>query len=198
MCLVGMDPATGLYVNYSKGAGGTYGTEAGRTWTLARTCLTGWQKPWGGSKWVWVQDDGTREKGWFSPNGDSNYYWFDSSGYMVTNNWVSHNGKWYHLGASGAMDTGWFKSSSSGYWYYLGDDGAARTGWNSIGGYWYVFDSGGAMYRGWYQDGSTWYYLRTASNVPSGGPEGSMLCNGTWTINGKAYRFDSSGACLNP
>lgn len=33
---------------------------------------------------------------------------------------------------------------------------------------------------------------------PASGPEGAMLAGGTWTIGGKAYRFDSSGACLNP
>ena len=48
------------------------------------------------------------------------------------------------------------------------------------------------------KDGSTWYYLRTAANTPASGPEGAMLAGGTWTIGGKAYRFDSSGACLNP
>ena len=117
---------------------------------------------------------------------------------MVANDWVQLDGKWYHFSGSGAMDTGWFKSPSSGYWFYLGEDGAARTGWQSIGGNWYVFDGNGAMYRGWYQEGSTWYYLRTAANVPSGGPEGSMLASGTWAIGGKAYRFDSSGHCLNP
>ena len=30
--IIGMDPATGTYVNYSKGSGGTYVTSAGRTW----------------------------------------------------------------------------------------------------------------------------------------------------------------------
>lgn len=65
-------------------------------------------------------------------------------------------------------------------------------------GYWYAFDSSCAMRTGWFKDGSTWYYLRTAANTPASGPEGAMLAGGTWTIGGKAYRFDSSGACLNP
>lgn len=194
-----MNPGTGKYEVMYKNNAGVFGLPYNSStfhWMVSSVVLTGWQMPYGGNDWAWMRSDGTREKGWLSVGG--NCYWFDSNGIMVTNDWVKLDGKWYHLGGSGAMDTGWFKSPSSGYWYYLGSDGAARTGWNSIGGYWYVFDSGGAMYRGWYQDGSTWYYLRTASNVPSGGPEGSMLAGGTWTINGKAYRFDSSGACLNP
>lgn len=195
--LLAMDPDGGKFVELSKAAAGTYSTGS-YLWSMYSVVLTGWQMPLGGNDWAWMRSDGTRERGWFSPEGDSNYYWFDSNGIMVTDDWVKLDGKWYHFGGSGAMDTGWFKSPSSGYWYYLGEDGAARTGWNSIGGNWYVFDSGGAMYRGWYQEGSAWYYLRTAANVPSGGPEGSMLCSGTWTINGKAYSFDSSGACLNP
>ena len=191
------------YIVYaiSSGGRGTYHFDypeaAGKTFTWKTTIVCdGWQQRFGCSKWSWINFDGSYEQGWFSKNG--NWYWFDSGGYMVTNNCVKLDGKWYHLGPSGAMDTDWYKSPSSGYWYYLGDDGAARTGWHFLNNRWFVFDSGGAMYRGWYQEGSTWYYLRTAPNVPSGGPEGSMLCNGTWTINGKAYRFDSSGACLNP
>lgn len=198
MSIVVMDPWTGSYANYSKNSAGAYMESAGQVWLHGTVVLTEWQKPLGGSGWSWLNYDGTTEKGWFSPDDGATWYWFDANGYMVANNWVKLDGKWYHLGASGAMDTDWYKSSSSGHWYYLGEDGAARTGWQFLNNRWFVFDSDGVMYEGWYQEGSTWYYLRTAPNVPSGGPEGSMLANGTWTINGKAYRFDSSGACLNP
>ncbi len=160
---------------FSSGGRGTYHFDypnsAGKTFTWKSTIVCdGWQKRLGLSKWSWINFDGSYERGWFSKNG--NWYWFDSSGYMVANNWVKLDGKWYHLGASGAMDTGWYKSSSSGRWYYLGEDGAACTGWQFLNNRWFVFDSDGVMYEGWYQEGSTWYYLRTAPNVPSGGPEG--------------------------
>lgn len=89
-------------------------------------------------------------------------------------------------------------AESRGKWYYLQPSGAAATGWQKIGSYWYAFDSSCAMRTGWFKDGSTWYYLRPAKDVPGAGPEGSMLAGGTWTIGGKAYRFNSSGACLNP
>lgn len=103
---------------------------------------------------------------------------------------------WYWFDSSGYMTTGWQKVS--GKWYWMDSGGAAVTGWKKIGSYWYAFDSSCAKTTGWFKDGSTWYYLRTATNTPASGPEGAMLAGGTWTIGGKAYRFDSSGACLNP
>ena len=135
--------------------------------------LTGWQRPFGGSRWSYFSSSGAKTTGWLK---SGNYwYWFDSSGYMTT---------------------GWQKVS--GKWYWMDSGGAAVTGWKKIGSYWYAFDSSCAMRTGWFKDGSTWYYLRTATNTPASGPEGAMLAGGTWTIGGKAYRFDSSGACLNP
>lgn len=195
MSLVGMDPASGSYVNYAKCSGGTYATPAGRTWTMASTHLTGWQRPYGGSSWCWANLNGTLWTGWKQIG--SSWYWFNSAGAMASGQWVLINGSWYYFDSSGVMETGWYKSPA-GYWYYLGSDGAARVGWHSIDGYWYAFDSGGAMYTGWYKYGSDWYYLRPAANTPGTGPEGSMLSNGSWVISGKLYRFDSSGVCLNP
>ena len=54
------------------------------------------------------------------------------------------------------------------------------------------------MRTGWFKGGDTWCYLRTAANTSAFAPEGAMPISGAWTIGGKAYRFDSSGACLNP
>ena len=91
----------------------------------------------------------------------------------------------------GALEKGLMRKCGNWYW---SDSSACfvESQWGKINGSWYHSSAG------WYKDGSAWYYLRTAKNVPSGGPEGSMLVSGTWTIDGKAYRFDSSGACLNP
>lgn len=54
------------------------------------------------------------------------------------------------------------------------------------------------MQTGWYYDGCNWYYLRPATNTPASGPQGGMLANGSWYINGKTYHFNSSGVCTNP
>lgn len=191
--LLAMDPDGGKFVELSKTAAGTYSTGS-YLWSMYSVVLTGWQMPLGGNDWAWMRSDGTRKTGWHQDYG--NWYWFDASGILAEDCWRTIDGKRYRFNPGGSMRTGWYDDGS--YWFYLGEDGAASTGWDLVDGYWYAFDSNGAMYRGWYQEGSTWYYLRTAANVPSGGPEGSMLCGGTWTINGKAYRFDSSGACLNP
>ena len=51
------------------------------------------------------------------------------------------------------------------------------------------------LYR-WLSNGIPVY--ARLEETPSGGPKGTMLCGGTWTMDGKAYRFDSSGICLNP
>ena len=134
--------------------------------------MVNWQKPYGGSSWSYMNTNGTKTIGWRQIGG---WYYFNSSGYMLTG--------WQWIG---------------GAWYYLQDSGEAATGWHFIDGYWYAFDSSCAMRKGWFKDGSSWYYLRTATNAPGSGPEGSMLANGTWTIDGKAYRFNSSGVCLNP
>lgn len=185
-----------VYAFRSGGRYGYYYDTAGSgiyAWWQTLVC-DGWQKPFGGSRWSWVNFNGTLEKGWMQKYG--NWYWFDSNGYLIESQWRKIDGSWYYFNPGGSMKTGWYYDGA--YWFYLGSDGAARIGWHSIDGYWYSFDNDGGMRRGWYYDGSTWYYLRTASNVPSGGPAGSMLCSGSWTIDGKTYRFDSSGACLNP
>ena len=167
-----MNPRTGHYEATTINSNGTQ-TSSGFAWTHGAIVPVGWQKPFGGSKWSYMNQGGTRSYGWLKVG--NYWYWFDSSGYMTT---------------------GWQKVS--GKWYWMDSGGAAVTGWKKIGGYWYAFDSSCAMRTGWFKDGSTWYYLRTAANTPASGPEGAMLAGGTWTIGGKAYRFDSSGACLNP
>ena len=170
-----MNPGYGRYEIMAKDGGGTlsiFYNQGSFKWTSGSVILTRWQKPYGGSKWAYMNANGTRTTGWAQIGG---WYYFNSSGYMLTG--------WQWIG---------------GAWYYLQDSGEAAPGWHFIDGYWYAFDSSCAMRKGWFKDGSSWYYLRTATNTPGSGPEGSMLANGTWTIDGKAYRFNSSGVCLNP
>ena len=52
-------------------------------------------------------------------------------------------GGWYHLGADGAMTTGWFKDGDT--WYYLDTaTGKMATGWVRINGSWFHFSPSGA------------------------------------------------------
>lgn len=72
------------------------------------------------------------------------------------------------------------------------------TGWIRYNGDWYALSSTGEMLTGWVKHNGSWYYCRTAENVPKAGREGAMLKNCTCRINGKLYRFNLSGKCLNP
>ena len=168
-----MDPDIGAYEAMTRNTSGNYSSSQHKcVWNVGTVRMVNWQKPYGGSSWSYMNTNGTKTIGWRQIGG---WYYFNSSGYMLTG--------WQWIG---------------GAWYYLQDSGEAATGWHFIDGYWYAFDSSCAMRKGWFKDGSSWYYLRTATNTPGSGPEGSMLANGTWTIDGKAYRFNSSGVCLNP
>lgn len=56
--------------------------------------------------------------------------------------WLWDETCWYHLGADGLMDTGWFQEN--GQWYYLfpepgSPQGSAASGWQKIGEKWYYF-----------------------------------------------------------
>lgn len=144
------------------------------SWSNGSVLLVGWQKPFGGDKWSYFASSGVRKTGWLKDAG--HWYYFNGSGYMLQSCWVK----------------------DAGHWYYLDKWGAMKTGWVRVEGYWYYLDSSGAMKTGWVKDDGSWYYLRPAANKPASGPEGAMLANGTWTIDGKAYRFSSSGVCLNP
>ena len=144
------------------------------TWSSGTVVPSGWQRPYGGSKWSYFYDTGARATKWLKDNGS--WYYLDASGYMLVSQWLK----------------------DGGYWYYLGKYGAMLTGWQKIDGYWYYMNSTGAMQKGWVKTDGKWYYLRPSANNPASGPEGAMLSSGSWTIDGKLYRFDSSGACLNP
>lgn len=165
-------------------------------WTRSSIVMPGWQKPFGGYSWSYLNDNGVREKGWFKYDGW--YYHFDDDGFMETSSWISYNGEWYYVDKDGQMEVNnWVRLVDK--WYYFDDEGvAARSEWKYLDSNWYAFNSDCQMRTGWYNESGNWYYLRTATNTPGGGPEGSMLRSGTWTINGTSYRFDSNGVCLNP
>ncbi len=99
--------------------------------------------------------------------------------------------KWCVEDASGNILKGWYEDK--GKWYYLKDNGIMATGWiKDKDGRWYYLDSNGAMQTGWLQDKGKWYYLNTVSN----GYKGEMYSNGSYDIDGKTYKFDSSGAWI--
>lgn len=171
-----MNPGTGKEEVLIKPSGGIFQffyNQKTYKWNYSSIVLTKWQKPYNANGWCYMNSNGTKVTGW-----------------------KKDDGKWYYFDSNGIMQTGWKKIN--GQWYYLGTDGAAVTGWKKLNGYWYAFDSNCAMRRGWFKESGSWYYLRTATNTPAGGPEGSMLTSGAWKIGTKRYIFDANGICQNP
>ncbi len=171
-----MNPTGGVRMIMTKtGLYYSYTKDSGTwAWNDGAVLPFGWQRI-GNTSWYYIQYDGSQSIGWTKISG--NWYYFSEYGRMFWDEWISSGGKWYYVKTSGVM---------------------ATNEWISSGGYWYHVDSDGAMQTGWYSDGSNWYYLRTATNVPASGPQGGMLANGSWYINGKTYHFNSSGVCTNP
>ena len=86
--------------------------------------------------------------GWAqAENGD--YYYYDKNGKLVVNDWVPSKGLWYHMGATGKMDTGFLfiEDKWGGGYYYLnpsntkGTMGRMFTGWKLIDGHWAWFET---------------------------------------------------------
>jgi len=53
------------------------------------------------------------------------WYWFNGAGYMVEKDWYQDQGKWYYLGADGAMVIGLHVIDSKVY--YFNGSGAMAT-----------------------------------------------------------------------
>ncbi|NFG24125.1 cell wall-binding protein [Clostridium botulinum] len=101
------------------------------------------------------------------------------------------NWKWCVEDSTGNITKGWYKDNEK--WYYLKDNGTMATGWiEDKDGKWYYLDESGAMKTGWLKDKGKWYYLETNST----GYKGEMYGNRTVIIEGKSYKFDSTGAWI--
>lgn len=146
--------------------------------------LNGWQKE--GQWWKYYQNGSPVKDCWKQINGK--WFLFDKNGAMFSNTWAKRNGKWYYMDNSGAMRTGW--QIINGRYYKLDSSGAMVEGWYKENNRWYYLDGSGAMKTGWLKDnGGRWYYLSK--------PSGAMV-TGKVAIDGKEYRFNNSGVCLNP
>ena len=82
-----------------------------------------------------------------------------------------------------------------GGWYYFGKDGAMVTSkWvldtSEGGGGWCYQGKDGKSVLGWLKLGKNWYYLD--------GEFGYCVMNTSKDIEGKVYKFDKNGVCLNP
>ncbi len=113
---------------------------------------------------------------------EGTWYYADGKGSNLTDKWIKSSGKWYHLGADGAMSKGWVQHGSARY--FTNSSGVMQTGWVKTDGLWYFFNSSGALQTGWVKQGSTWYLL---------GSDGAMR-TGWAKQGGNWYYLNSSGA----
>lgn len=181
---------------------------------------TGWVCD--GGKWYYMDASGVMQTGWISTGGK--WYYLSSAGIMQTG-WVNVNGYWYYMNGSGTMQTG--LQRIGGKYYYLASGGAMQTGWQTVSGVrryfgsngaavtawrqengkWYYLKDG-AMQKGWLKDGSYWFFLDNTSGamqtgwVKDGGywyymNKSGVMLTGTQVINGKTYRFNSSGVWIS-
>ena len=150
---------------------------------------------------------GTPLKGWQMINGKR--YYFGEDGYAETK--AYRDG--YYLSASGISSVkklGSWKKNSKGWWYALSGGSYLKNTWAMIDGKWYYFDQKGYMVRNawvkgyWLNKDGSWTYQPKGSWKKNskgwwyGDTSGWYARKGTYQIDGKKYRFDAAGYCLNP
>jgi hypothetical protein len=76
-----------------------------------------------------------------------------------------------------------------GVWFYYKADGSLLTnGWAKDSTGWMWMNGSGKITKSqWIKDGGSWYYLKA----------NGYMATGTQTINGKTYRFASSGKWID-
>ena len=160
------------------------------------TKKTGWVKD--GTQWYYLNEDGSMKTGWVKDG--SQWYYLSANGTMKTG-WVKDGSQWYYLSVNGSMKTGWVKDGSQ--WYYLNVNGTMKTGWMKENGQWYYLNDSGDMAQGWLKVASKWYYLGSSGEMLTGwlkqnniwyylSGSGEML-SGWQQIKGKWYYFYTSG-----
>ena len=153
--------------------------------TLDGKMYTGWREDGGEYRYYteWDNNDLGITSGYLDPAQKAD--WFENEGMergvLLTNRWANIR-----------------SADGNYYWYYFGDGGWMKKGWQQIGGYWYYMNTAGQMQTGWIQLSGIWYYLKPAGFTGWSGPTGSMLANTSAKIDGKTYKFDGNGHCLNP
>lgn len=179
-----------------------YFKKYGKTWQDFKNAVAAkmkegvWVEDYKG--WWWLNPDGSWPKsGWSKKDA---WYYFNENGYALAEKWVYYKNQWYWLNKSCRMVKGWNKIG--GKWYYMEKtttdkkfkEGAAHTGWLKLNGDTFYFNekSDGTecvMREGWFTKNGKKYYFR-----PDG--DGRMVANGTYTIDGKSYKFDANGVLV--
>lgn len=69
--------------------------------------------------------------------------WLNTNGTWAVNTWIDVNGKRYHTGENGVLQTGLTEIDGQTYFFY--ETGAMAVGWSALGSDLYFFDANGAM-----------------------------------------------------
>ena len=96
--------------------------------------LTGWQKK--DNYWYYMKEDGSMRTGWIQ-SGNMWYYLNPNQGgpegAMISNCWLTINGKTYFINSSGVMVEGWYQVEGNWYYFYPGEGSKAVS--TSISGF---------------------------------------------------------------
>ena len=127
---------------------------------------------------------------------------------VITGWQQNESGKWLYYGEDGIPVSGWQKIDNK--WFYFDLLSIMQTGWQQIGGKWYYFKAGGVMaakeyckgyylnvdgtwtYKAkasWKKDSVGWYYIDN---------KGWYAKKQSLKIDGKIYKFNAAGYCINP
>lgn len=118
------------------------------------------------------------------------YYYMDEEGFMLADQWVTKSNGRFYVGADGVMLEKWHKlkksnTSTQTATYYLNPDPNYPDGYPVISG----FEHGQMVKSSWIASGKRWCFVRSG---------GEMLFSCQTEINGKWYKFDADGYCVEP
>ena len=122
----------------------------------------------------------TTDKGWMYRKANAEL----AKSEYIDGYWLNSNGLWtYKHKAS-------WKHNAKGWWYEDTNGWYAKNQWLKINNKWYYFNTTGYMKTGWLYLKNKWYYLDSKN--------GFMLANTSLNIDGKIYKFNTDGICINP
>ncbi len=129
---------------------------------------------------------------------DGYWYYYTSTGVAATNNALYIGNSWYYFDGQGKMFANEFDYDG----FYYQSSGArleATCEWKLINGKWLYFGSNGSVETDWINLNGTKYYIVDKWDYYELNDEedfGFELYTGFRIIDGKAYQFSASGACL--
>ena len=129
--------------------------------------------------------DPSLKGGWYKESGQWCFY---QSGIKLKSRWINNGTGWCWLDANGNRATSkWVQIKNA--WYYFNNSGImVKNSWVKDSAGWCWMTGDGRMAKSqWIKDHGCWYYLNASGH----------MVTGTQKINGKQYRFDSSGRWIS-